>query len=418
MNAPLLVSARALRWQVYAATWMSYAGFYVTRKVFSVVKGPVKLALAVDDRGVAGLWTTYLVAYFVGQFFSAWLSRRVSNKTQVLVGMSVSVACNVAMGLLLDVGPSAYGALAVVMAVHGVAQATGWPCNVGIMASWTTRAERGRVMALWGTCYQLGAVGAKAFASFVFGALVLLWSFWAASAVLAVVVVAYALFARERPAVPFEDDPPPPPSSTSAPDPLARRRLLLIYSMGVLYFAFKSMRYALDSWSPLILSEHFHLETATAGYLSTAFDWVGFLGVISAGFLSDRVFKGSRITVIALMTFGCVVATGLLWSVGLSSVPAFVVLLGVVGFMDMGPDSLLSGAAAMDTGSARQAATAAGIINGCGSLGPILQEPVIGWLKTEYGADAVLLLLVGMAVLAAAGVTLFWARVRRLHIAL
>ncbi len=62
--------------------------------------------------------------------------------------------------------------------------------------------------------------------------------------------------------------------------------------------------------------------------------------------------------------------------------------------MAMGPDSLLSGAGAMDVGSRRQAAVAAGVINGLGSIGPILQEPAIGWLKQTQGLDAVFLLLV------------------------
>jgi sugar phosphate permease len=62
--------------------------------------------------------------------------------------------------------------------------------------------------------------------------------------------------------------------------------------------------------------------------------------------------------------------------------------------MAMGPDSLLSGAAAMDVGSRRQAAVAAGVINGLGSIGPILQEPAIGWLKQTQGLEAVFGLLV------------------------
>ena len=33
---------KRLRAQLFAATWLSYAGFYVTRKVFSVVKGPLR----------------------------------------------------------------------------------------------------------------------------------------------------------------------------------------------------------------------------------------------------------------------------------------------------------------------------------------------------------------------------------------
>jgi sugar phosphate permease len=96
------------------------------------------------------------------------------------------------------------------------------------------------------------------------------------------------------------------------------------------------------------------------------------------------------------MTLGCFVFTSLMWFTGLSSVVFFVVLLGLIGFTAMGPDSLLSGACAMDVGSRRQAALAAGVINGLGSIGPILQEESIGWLKQTYGLNSVFLLLVAV----------------------
>jgi sugar phosphate permease len=96
------------------------------------------------------------------------------------------------------------------------------------------------------------------------------------------------------------------------------------------------------------------------------------------------------------MTCGCLAATTAMWMFGLASPALFILLLGLIGFMAMGPDSLLSGAGAMDVGSRRQAAVAAGVINGLGSIGPIVQEPAIGWLKQTQGLEAVFALLVAI----------------------
>ena len=166
--------------------------------------------------------------------------------------------------------------------------------------------------------------------------------------------------------------------------------------MGLIYFGFKFLRYALDSWSALILGEHFALSSSAAAYLSTAFDWIGLLGVIAAGYWSDRIPGSRRTPVIFYMCCACFVFTWLMWLIGLSSPVIFVALLGFIGFFEMGPDALLAGACAMDVGSRRQAALAAGVINGFGSIGPILQEPLIGWLKESYGLHSVLLLLVAV----------------------
>jgi sugar phosphate permease len=175
-----------------------------------------------------------------------------------------------------------------------------------------------------------------------------------------------------------------------------------IVAMGVIYFGFKFLRYALDSWSALILTDQFGMTASLAGYWSAAFDWIGFLGVIAGGWWSDRI--GARRTpVIFGMTLACLVCTFLLWFIGLRSPTVFIVLLGLIGFCAMGPDSLLSGACAMDAGNRRQAALAAGVINGLGSIGPIAQEPVIGWLKQHEGVSAVFLLLLGVVSLTTVG---------------
>jgi sugar phosphate permease len=222
--------------------------------------------------------------------------------------------------------------------------------------------------------------------------------------VLLAFTVYFVLRARERPesagltlADEAEPDAPAPASSEDAKlrhAPLPRAFVVSIVAMGLIYFGFKFLRYALDSWSALILGEHFGMTTPVAAYFSTAFDWVGFLGVLVAGYWSDRIPGARRTPVIFWMTCGCLVMTTAMWMVGLTSPVLFVVLLGLIGFTAMGPDSLLAGAAAMDVGNRRQAAVAAGVINGLGSIGPILQEPAIGWLKQTKGLDAVFGLLV------------------------
>jgi sugar phosphate permease len=401
---------RRYRLQLFVATWLSYCGFYLVRKVYAIVKHPLKEHLGLDDIQVAWPWTIYLVTYMLGQFLAAWLGRRMESRRILTIGMCIAAGCNIVLGALVDSrAASAYLWMCVTMAIFGFAQATGWPHNVALFANWTRRAERGTLFAIWGTCYQFGAIFGKALAGFLLGWLGLAWSFYGSSLVLLVFTVFFALRVRERPesvglSLPDEAEPAPSvaPSggaTTRENAPLPRAFVASIVAMGLIYFGYKFLRYALDSWSALILGEHFGLSTSAAAYFSTAFDWVGFLGVLVAGYWSDRIPGSRRTPVIFWMTCGCLVATAAMWMVGLASPFLFVLLLGLIGFTAMGPDSLLSGACAMDVGSRRQAAIAAGVINGFGSIGPILQEPAIGWLKQTRGLDAVFLLLVAIVFL-------------------
>ena len=396
---------RRYRAQLFTATWLSYCGFYIARKVYAVVKHPLKEHFGLDDIQIAYPWTIYLVTYMLGQFLAAWLGKRMESRRILLWGMCVAAACNVVLGLLVDSqAASAYLWMCVTMGIHGFAQATGWPHNVALFANWTRRAERGTLFGIWGTCYQFGAIFGKGLAGFLLGWLGLAWSFYGSSVLLLAFTLYFALRANERPqsvglSLADEAEPDAPAPVAGAARPADERALppgfiASVVAMGLIYFGFKFLRYALDSWSALILGENFGMTTSVAAYWSTAFDWIGFLGVIVAGYWSDRMPGARRTPVIFWMTAGCLVFTCAMWMVGLTSPVLFVALLGLIGFTAMGPDSLLSGACAMDVGSRRQAALAAGIINGFGSIGPILQEPAIGWLKQTRGLDAVFLMLV------------------------
>jgi sugar phosphate permease len=399
---------RRYRLQLFVATWLSYFGFYIVRKVYAVVKLPLKEHFGLDDLEIAWPWTIYLVTYMLGQFLAAWLGRRFESRRILAIGMCVAAASNFAIGLLVDAESArAFLWICVTMGIFGFAQATGWPHNVALFANWTRKSERGTLFAVWGTCYQFGGVFGKGLAGFLLGWLGLAWSFYGSSLVLLAFTVYFVLRARERPesagvSLDEESEPDAAPAKAGAaarPAALPRAFLVSVIAMGLIYFGFKFLRYALDSWSALILGEHFGMSATFAAYFSTAFDWVGFLGVIVAGYWSDRLPGSRRTPVIFWMTCGCLLAVTAMWMVGLSSPVLFVALLGLIGFMAMGPDSLLAGPSAMEAGTRRQAAVAAGVINGLGSIGPIVQEPVIGWLKKTQGLDSVFLLLVVIVLL-------------------
>lgn len=398
---------RQYRAALFTATWLSYAGFYVCRKVYAVVKHPLKLQFGFTDEQVAAPWTIYLLTYMLGQFMAAWLGRRVQSRRVLAYGMSLAAASNMALGFLVDSHrASVFVWMCVMMGIHGLSQAMGWPHNVALFANWTRRSERGTLFGVWGTCYQLGAVAGKGLAGFLLGWLGAAWSFFGSSLVLFAITLVFVFLVHERPqsvglSLADEAEPDVPASDSgraarSGEAPLPPGFVASIIAMGSIYFGFKFLRYALDSWSALILGEHFRLPPDMAAYLSTVFDWIGLLGVIAGGYWSDRMPGSRRTPVIFYMTCGCLFFTVLMWLVGLSSATIFVVLLGVIGFLQLGPDALLSGACAMDLGDRRQAALAAGVINGCGSVGPIVQEPLIAWIKQTSGLNAVFLLLVAV----------------------
>ena len=369
--------------------------------------------MTIDRSDVAHLFTAYLAAYMLGQFLTGFLGRRIATRVLLLTGMGITLLCNVAFGFSYLLGPAGYWPFLVLMIVNGFAQATGWPGNVGVLGHWLPRRDRGRVMAIWATCYQLGSILAKIFAAFMIAIAGAAWSFWGAACIMLVIWMLFYAYQRDTPeevglpAMVEEVEVPQTNANKTASDGLfsgwTRQVVATIFLMGSCYVTFKFLRYDLDSWGPLAIEELFGTDAATAGYISTTFDWIGFAGVLFAGWVSDRHFSGRRYQTILLMTIGMAAAFAFLALIGMNGLWLFAIGLSLCGFMLMGPDSLIAGVGAIDIGGRRGAIVAAGLINGIGSIGPIFQEEVIGWVLDHYGYRMSLYVMTAMAILAVLG---------------
>ena len=417
--ASATATMKVWRVRVLTTTWLSYAGFYFCRKNFSIAKSSIIDALQISKSEVAHIFTAYLVAYMLGQFLTGILGRKYATRILLLGGMGLSIICNIVFGFAYLTGPAGYWPLVIFMVINGFAQATGWAGNVGVLGNWLERKGRGKVMAWWATCYQLGSVLAKSFAALMLGVAGAAWSFWGASIVLFGIWIAFYLFQRDKPEDVGLDPIVEEVEVEASPEEVAaaaatnkeglfagwtRNTILSVFLMGSCYFSFKFLRYALDSWSPLAGEEIFSLSNANAGYVSTAFDWVGFLGVLVSGWASDKFFRGRRHQTILLMTIGMAGSFIFLAVLGMQSVWLFAIGLALCGFMLMGPDSLLSGVGAIDVGGKNAAILAAAIINGLGSIGPIFQEEIIGYTIDNYGYEASFNLMIGISFIAILGV--------------
>ena len=401
MATPLTPQHREWRIKVFAATWMSYFGFYFCRQPFSKAKGAIGDELHWDTQTLGNVWTAYLIAYAVGQFLASRMGPALGPRKNLLIGMALSTGVTLAMG----VAPT-WEVMAGLVAVNGLAQATGWSGNVGTMASWFHKHERGRVMGWWSTNFTVGALVAGWTMAGVLGIANWRWCFYTGAAVLSVAWINFYVNQRNRPedvGLAAIDDPDTAVDESRVPDTakLSRDAWINLLIVAGFYFFAKFIRYGLWSWAAYFLHTKFGKTDSEAALYSTAFDIAGVAGVITTGWMSDRFFASRRGEISLIMMAGMVVATALLMAFGGTSVVVFVLLLAAVGFTLYGPDSLLTGAGAMDIGSRRLATFAAATISGFGSIGAAVQELVISRMYSpKSGLGPVFALLFGSAAMA------------------
>lgn len=409
---------RHWRIQIFAVTWIAYAGFYFTRQAFSVAKlgileDPI-LSTHLTKSVMANLDAAYLAAYAVGQFVWGQVSDRFGPRVVILGGLAISAIATVFMGLL-----PALVFLLPLMIVQGLAQSTGWSPTLSNMAQFFSIGERGRVLGLWSTNYAFGGLVAAPILGWVAYDVFGTWraAFFAGAAVVAAVFVLVLLFQRNRPQdvglPPIEEyhakediaelDDSPEAEAVAEPTPSWRESLKVVLSdsmvrtLGASYFLLKPARYAILLWGPVIVAERLvDGDKFQAVTIPVAFGIAGVVAPILLGRISDRMFSARRvpacvislgILVAVLALFGPLTATGNPW--------IMVAVLGVIGLSVYGADAMISCVAAVDFGTSKHAGTAAGLINCCGSVGAILGGLLPGYLSTTtlfYGfAGAALL---------------------------
>jgi len=388
--------------RVFAGTWLAYAGFYLCRKNFSVVMPLLSRDYGFSKDDLASLIFAYSLAYACGQFLAGTLADRYGAKPVVAAGMILSAVATLAMP-----GSRVLWALAGLQLMNGAAQSAGWPGLIKITAAWFGPARRGVLMAWWSTNYVVGGFLGTILATwFATGPLTarIGWKggFLGPALLLLTIAVVFSFLATARP----HD------AGRKGESSIAVWREVLasptLRSIAVCYFCLKLMRYTFLFWLPLYMVERLGYTTADAGYLSSAYELLGFLGVPLAGYLSDGLMRGRRFPVATAMLTGLALAFLVFPRLSALSYTANLCAIGLVGVLTFGPDTLMGGAATQDAIRPEAAATSAGFVNGVGSVGqltsPFLVTAVVRW----SGWDGLFGLFVVVSLIGAAALATQW----------
>jgi len=381
------------RWRILLASYLGYGGYYLTRKTFTICKTTIAKDLHWELGDTAHIWTAYLVAYMLGMFINSFIGRRWGPRVLLLGGLGLSLACNVVFGFA-----NSFPTFLAFMFFNGLVQSSGWPGSVGAVSHWLRPTERGTIMGFWSTNYLFGNMLVKSLGGYLLGSYGWRWSFWGCTLLSFGVWWLLFLWQRNRPEdvglepIVAETAPEGRAVQASQADRVTLRQYAqlamnpIILAMGASYFCVKFLRYALDSWLPAFLNIQ-GLDVAHASYYSQVFDFAGLGGVLLAGWALDRWFRGNWAAVCACMAVGVIAGYGAVIKFGGSPI-AVAFWFGLVGFMLYGPDTLLCGAASVQVAGEKNAVAVAGLVNGLGSIGSVLQEQVIGWLVRSHDSAA------------------------------
>jgi MFS transporter, OPA family, glycerol-3-phosphate transporter len=403
VTAPPNVRSAASRWrlQIFAITWIAYAGYYFTRQSFSVAKVGIldDPATGITKAMLGNLDAVYLACYAIGQFVWGTFADRWGPRVVVLGGLAMSAVAATFMGVT-----TAIFFLVPLMVAQGLAQSTGWSSLCKNVSAFFAVKERGRVLGLWSTNYAFGGLVAAPFLGW--------WAysifddyriaFFTGAVVVAIVFVLVFVFQRNSPRDAEASAAPAPRLGLREQYGIALRDPM-VRTLGVSYFLLKPARYAILLWGPVIVTERIPgIGKFEAVVIPVAFGVAGLAAPIVAGFVSDRLFGARRVPVSVLSLALLVVVLALFIPLTASrNVWIMLALLAVIGLAVYAADSMISCIAAVDFGTSERAGTSAGFVNGCGSVGAILGGLLPGYLTgtTLFYGFAVCALIAALVLL-------------------
>jgi sugar phosphate permease len=394
---------------------VGYAGYYLCRSDLSVA-----LPLLIEDMGKRGIpapiATVHLgaiasfgvLAYAIGKFPSGWLADFLGGRRNFLLGMAGSVVFTVLFGL-------AGGIPMFTLAWIGnrFVQSLGWAGMVKITSKWFSYSAYGTVMGIISLSFLFGDAASRQLMSKLiahgFG-----WRgvFYFAAATLAALLVLNALLLKETPARLGFAEPPVNPANLFMKEgeesrPASFRTLLVTFARSgafwlvcLLSLGVTLLRETFNLWTPTYFTQAVGLTNADAAQKSALFPLFGGVSVLLAGFLSDRlgprgrsaiIFYGLALTTVALLLLAFL-------DFGTSTAGP-VLLIGLVGFLMIGPYSYFAGAMSLDFGGRQGSATASGLIDGIGYLGGVLAGGSVASISVKWGWKGAFVALAGVSLL-------------------
>jgi MFS transporter, OPA family, glycerol-3-phosphate transporter len=389
------------RWQTFAITWLAYAGFNLTRTSFALSKVGLENdpIIRLTESQMAWVDGSFLVAYAAGQFFWGIAGDRLGTRKVVLTGMLASVLTGVTMGAM-----SSLTMFVALFFFQGLCQSSGWAPLVKNVGNFFSHRERGSVLGLWCTNYAVGGLIASVFAGFVAEKLGWRYAFYLPAALLMIIWVLFFRFQKNRPEdvglPPIEEyhgEPTPVmrPGERPEEEPEGSWKSIkealtnpMVILLGLVYFCLKPTRYAILFWGPKYIYDRLGVGMGEAGLLNALFELAGPISILVTGFVSDRVFRSRRmpVSIICLLLLGVLLISlehlpSTRWALGAS--------LFLIGFLTYAPDAMIAGVAVVDFGAKKGSSTAAGLVNGLGSIGAILGGVIPGLMQEDWGWESV-----------------------------
>lgn len=393
---------KKLRARTFWGAAVAYSLYYVCRLSLSVIKQPLidGEVFTAGQLGIIG--SALLFVYAVGKFMNGFIADYCNIKRFMATGLIISAIANLLLGLL-GLFHGATGAssavffilFAMLWGVNGWVQSMGSPPGIISLSRWFPLSKRGTYYSFFSSSPYLGEFLSFIIVGLVVGAFGWQYGFIFASLgglIGAAIIIFFVSDTPESKGLPSVQELSGEEMRKEDGMKTSEIQKSVLKHPGIWIIAASSAfvyiaKYAIAGWGVLFLQKEkaFSLESATQIIaFSAAF---GVLGTVLAGWLSDKVFKGSRITpavisgMLSFIAFALFLFAGGGYLANIMYVSLFSLAVGVLY-------CIVAGVMAMDIVPRKATGAALGIVGISSYVAAGIQDIVSGYLIQGYTEGA------------------------------
>ena len=453
------------QWRTIIGTMVGYIFFYLIRKNFSFAMPGLTAEYGISKAALGGILSAAGFLYGLSKLFNGMLADRINGRWHMVTGLAVStlsaliIGCGAeiitaATGVAEGTTPEFVGKFVILFSalwiVNNIFQGCGFPPCSRLIPRWVPSSELSTKMSLWNTSHSIGA----GLAGLLCGVLIMgsmgtnmsgdaemvatiasnlgkditdpavitaaenvgawKWAFLIPGLIAAAGVFITAAILRDT------------PKSVGLPElqseggakeevkeeskeeinAFIRKHVWqnpIIWALALADFFVYIIRFAVLDWGPTFLREHCGMTSELAGFTVIIFEVFGVIGMLLAGWISDKVFGGRATRTCLFCMLGTLLA--ILGFIGLQKAGAepltLLLVLALAGAFIYGPQALI-GVIASNFATRKASATANGLV-GFVSYVSVL---VSGWgfgliADSKFGWNGVFVTMIVMAIIGA-----------------
>ena len=431
---------RYWEWRTIAVLFVGYALFYFVRKNLGIAIPAMEAELGISKTQLGIFLTVHSLIYGFSRFINGLLADRFSKRKLMALGLALTCIVNLficfspklnGMLNLLDAeGKATLGLVYLIgslWVLNGYIQGMGVPPCMSLLAHWIKPSELATKQSIWNVSHTVGAGLVVALCGFMldrfgYSAWYLCFIVPAFIALLGVPVLWFGV----------KDDPTEvglPPvekmdtlkqGASDEPNPLEKmdgakyKRIInrmvfanpFIWIIAVSNFCVYVIRLTILDWGASFLTETKGLDIAAAGGLLATTEIVGgTMGMLLAGWLSDKLFKSKAHRTCFFCIVFATLSFFLFWRCE-SLVLSFICLV-FSAFFIYGPQALY-GVCASQQATKYAAGTGNGIVGIFGYMSSVVSGVIFGSMAQSGGWDSVFPVAILFGVAGAVAIGLMW----------